>query len=327
MPDLPLPGEDEPRHPISVVSARTGLSQDILRVWERRYAAVLPSRRSGRQRLYTDSDVERLTLLHAATQGGRSISSVAGLSTEALAALVGEDIAARERLSTASPLSATPPASMAIADRNDIVGSALQLGRRLDSAGLDDLLRRVAIGIGMPAFMESVVAPLLRRVGDEWHAGALTIAQEHLISSRLNDIVAESMRSFAVHHNAPRILVTTPAGERHAIGALLAGAAAAVEGWNVLDLGVDMPADEIADAAISAGVRAVAVSVVYVEHPHAVMAELRRLRSRLPPTISLIVGGAGAGALASELSGIGIHVESSIHGLIAELRRVHGHPA
>ncbi|MEO9019251.1 MAG: MerR family transcriptional regulator, partial [Gemmatimonadaceae bacterium] len=108
MPDLPHPEQDEPRHPISVVSARTGLSHDILRVWERRYAAVLPSRRTGGQRLYTDSDVERLSILHAATQGGRSISSVAGLSTEALTALVGEDIAARERLSAAPALSAVP---------------------------------------------------------------------------------------------------------------------------------------------------------------------------------------------------------------------------
>ncbi|MEP6999111.1 MAG: MerR family transcriptional regulator [bacterium] len=312
MEDHSRAGQDEPRHPIAVVAERTGLSQDILRVWERRYTAVRPSRGSGGQRLYSDSDVERLSLLHAATRAGRSISSVVGLSTEAIAALVGDDIAARERRPAAAP---------PMADAPDIIGSALVLARRLDSAGLDDLLRRSAVGMGMLPFIETVVVPLLRRVGDEWHAGVMTIAQEHLISSLLNDIVAERIRSFAAHSAAPRILITTPAGERHAIGALLVGVAAAIEGWNVLDLGVDLPADEIADAAISADVRLVAISVVFVEHRHGVLAELSRLRSRLPHTVSILVGGAGAAALAPELSAIGITVQSTIHGLIAELRR------
>src|SRR5437868_1909438 len=94
---LEAPAPDTARHPIAVVAERTGLSQDVLRVWERRYGAVHPARASGGQRLYTDADVERLALLSAATRAGRSIAQVATLETSALAALVDEDIAARER--------------------------------------------------------------------------------------------------------------------------------------------------------------------------------------------------------------------------------------
>ena len=86
-----------PRHPIALVTERTGLSQDLLRVWERRYRAVVPTRGPGGQRLYSDADIERLSLLHAATRAGRSISRVASLADEALAELVEEDLAARER--------------------------------------------------------------------------------------------------------------------------------------------------------------------------------------------------------------------------------------
>lgn len=86
------------RHPIAVVSERTGLSQDVLRVWERRYGAVQPERGPGGQRVYSDADIERLGLLQAATRAGRSISQVVRLTTDEIAALVGEDIAARERL-------------------------------------------------------------------------------------------------------------------------------------------------------------------------------------------------------------------------------------
>src|SRR4051794_32783934 len=85
------------RHPIAVVAERTGLSQDVLRVWERRYGAVHPVRSPSGQRLYRDADVERLRLLNAATQAGRSIRHVAALSTEAISQLVNEDAAAREQ--------------------------------------------------------------------------------------------------------------------------------------------------------------------------------------------------------------------------------------
>ena len=34
----------EHRHPIKVVARRTGLTPDVLRVWEKRYGAVSPTR-------------------------------------------------------------------------------------------------------------------------------------------------------------------------------------------------------------------------------------------------------------------------------------------
>ena len=301
-----------PRHPIAVVTERTGLSQDALRVWERRYGAVVPARGPGGQRLYSDADIERLALLYSATRAGRSISRVAGLSTADLAALVEEDIAARQR---------RPTAAVAVSEVRDVVGDAMTLARALDAATLGDTLRRSVATLGVSTFIESVAVPLLRRVGDEWHAGRFTLAQEHLVSSLLHDIVAESMRSFTNQNGTDRLLVTTPAGERHAIGAVLVGAAAAVEGWNVLYLGADLPANEIADAAVAAKVRLVAVSIVYVERREAMIEEMRALRSRLPSSIGLIAGGSGASAMAADLATIGVPVESSVDDLLAGLRR------
>jgi methanogenic corrinoid protein MtbC1 len=301
------------RHPIAVVAERTGLSQDVLRVWERRYGAVRPARGPGGQRLYTDTDLERLALLHAATRAGRSIGQVAELPTDALVALVDEDLAARERR--------LPPA-VEVPAAGGVMDAALALARSLDAGPLDATLRRAAARLGVSAFLEGVAAPLLRRVGDEWHAGRLTPAQEHLVSSSVHDIIVETMRGLLTSDGAPRVLVATPAGDRHAIGAALVGAAAAVEGWHVLYLGADLPAAEIADAARTAGVRLVAISVVFVEQRERVLGELRALRARLPAEVALIAGGAGAGALAAELAAMGVRVESSIAGLVTELRRL-----
>src|SRR5512143_149241 len=127
MKELSNTSPSTPRHPIAVVTERTGLSQDVLRVWERRYSAVNPARGPGGQRLYTDADIERFNLLQAATRAGRSISRVARLSTESLAAMVKEDTEARER---------RPPSATAISENEDVVGSALAFARALDSAAL-----------------------------------------------------------------------------------------------------------------------------------------------------------------------------------------------
>ena len=309
---LPDAVESEARQPIAVAAERTGLSQDVLRAWERRYGAVRPARDAGGQRQYTDADIRRLGLLHAATRAGRSIGSVAALTTEQVASLVEGDLAARER--SAPPAMDSPVAS-------DTVNEAFAHSRALDASALDETLRRAATAMGVTSFIETVAVPLLRRVGDEWHAGRLAPPQEHLVSSVLHDIIVATMRAFPQRSGAPKVLVATPAGDRHAIGAALVGAASALEGWNVLYLGADLPAADIADAAKTAGVRIVAVSIVYTEDRARVLGEVRALRSRLPADMVLIAGGAGAMSLAPELAAMDVRVESSVAGLVAELRR------
>src|SRR5271166_5946292 len=75
-------------YPIQVVVRETGLSAHVLRVWEKRYGAVVPQRTATQRRAYSESDVHRLKLLRQATLLGHPIGSVAGLPDEALEALV-----------------------------------------------------------------------------------------------------------------------------------------------------------------------------------------------------------------------------------------------
>ena len=69
----------EAKYRVGMVSKMTGLSTHTLRMWEKRYAAVLPKRTDAGGRLYTDADVERLRLLHKLVQSGHSIGGIANL--------------------------------------------------------------------------------------------------------------------------------------------------------------------------------------------------------------------------------------------------------
>lgn len=302
------------RHPIGVAVQRTGLSADVIRVWERRYGAVRPGRGPGGQRVYTDADIERLRLLHAATRAGRSIGQVAGLDAAELGQLVAEDARARAPGDAGGDDGA---GSRAVRD-------ALELTLALDASRLDLMLRRSAAVLGVGSFVEEVAAPLLHRVGAEWHAGRLGVGQEHLVSSVLHDIVADTMRALVPQPGAPRVVVATPAGERHVIGAAAAGAAAAAEGWEVVYLGADLPARDIASAAVAAHARLVAVSVVHAGDRERLLAELRELRETLPRAVPVWAGGAGAALMAPALEEIGVQVGPDLRALLEELRRIAG---
>lgn len=288
-----------PRHPISVVSERTGLSLDVLRVWERRYGVVEPARAPGGQRLYSDQDVTRLRLLHAATGGGRSIGQVAHLDTRELAALVAEDD--DERIQTRRE---SPQTSLA----DDYVEQALARTLALDGGVLDMILRRAMTSLGLWVFAEGVVVPLLRRIGDGWHAREISPAQEHLASAAIRRVLLSATDLLPRAANGGNIVVVTPANDRHEMGALLTAAGATVEGWQVTYLGSDLPAEEIAMVAIETEARVVALSVTYITNRDQLLEELRTVRARVPADVAVLVGGIGAVTLKSDLAGTGIRV-------------------
>jgi len=285
-------------HPIAVVAQRTGLSRDVLRVWERRYGAVEPTRTAGGQRLYSDDDVSRFRLLAEATRHGRSIRHVAHLSTEALATLVATDAA--ERPAGESRHDATTSDSA--------IAEALRHVRQLDGSSLDRVLRRALASHGLPAFLEELVPSLMHRVGDEWAAGEITIAHEHLASAAVLAILFEAMRGLPEAPSARRLLVATPAGEYHAVGAALAATAAALDGWIVVYLGVDVPSAAIVSATAATEARAILLSVVYTEDRELLLRNLRAVRTDVPARVPIVVGGAAAHDAAALLAGEGLVV-------------------
>jgi MerR family transcriptional regulator, light-induced transcriptional regulator len=301
-------------HPISVVSERTGLTPDLLRMWERRYGVVEPARDEGGRRLYTDGDIERLKLLSQATSSsGRSVGQLVSLTVAQLQDVVRADEAAR--------WTAVRPPEQA-AGEQEFVARALDRTRALDAAGLEVELRRAAAIFGAWRFLESVVAPLFRRIGDAWHAGQLTIAQEHLASGVARPLLGELRSALPVAADAPAIVVATPAGERHEIGAMLVAGAAAVEGWRVVYLGADLPAAEIARATVETGARAVALSTVFAGEGGAPGREILALRELLPNDIALLVGGAASPRMNGTLETAGTTALADLDGLREYLRAV-----
>jgi methylmalonyl-CoA mutase cobalamin-binding subunit len=101
----------------------------------------------------------------------------------------------------------------------------------------------------------------------------------------------------------------------------MAAVVAEEAGWNVVYLGPNTPADEIAAGARQLGVRAVALSVVYRDDDHLIQEEIRKLRDYLDPDIPIFVGGRAVAALGRSLEADGIHVVRDLADLQDHLAR------
>lgn len=288
------PDRDRPRHPVRVAAERTGLSPHLLRMWERRYGVVDPARSESEQRLYTDGEIDRLRLLRRATLGGRSIGRVAELDDERLVGLIREDERGRAR--------APRPTGEEDGRVGEVVASAVRATEALEEEELERTLLRCAATVGLPRFLEEVAAPLLREVGRRWEAGTLDPAEEHLASAVLRRVVEHMMVTLGSRDDAPILVVATPAGERHELGALLAAATARAAGWRVRYLGADLPVSAIADVARRTGARAVGLSSIDVGEVEGVLKEVAALRRLLPDPVTLLVGGTAAAGCRDELA-------------------------
>lgn len=301
------------RHPIRVAAERAGLTPEVLRAWEGRYGVVDPGRTEGGQRRYSDRDVERLRRLRLVTDAGRRIGDVAPLAEEELEALLREDAEARIE---ARPAAIPPDAASRLREE------ALEAARSLDSPALRGILSRAVVGLTPAVVIEEIFAPLMRTVGEMWESGALDPGEEHLASGVVRRVLTgmlETVDVVAGREDAPRLLVATPAGQRHEIGALMAAVIAAVEGWRVTWLGSDLPAASIAAAARRVAPRAVALSVVHPADDPALVDEILALADAIRPGTTMLVGGRAAEAYEEALESAGAVRVGDLGRLRAEL--------
>jgi methylmalonyl-CoA mutase cobalamin-binding domain/chain len=283
------PGDPkQPRHPIQVVARRTGLTADVIRAWERRYAAISPTRTETGRRLYSDADIRRLALLRRAAAAGRRIGDVAGLTDKALGELVASD----EALEIKTGVQAPPATSVPVVGRylNDCITAV----EEIQPDTLESALETARIGLSTPVLLEEVITPLIHHIGEGWGSGTLRVAQEHMASAVLLPFLSRLHTRTAVSSEGPTVVVATPIRQRHELGALMAAVAATSEGWKVIYLGANLPAEEIAYVAASNNVRVVALSIVYPTDDPQLPDELQRLRTALPDNVALVVGGAAA---------------------------------
>jgi methanogenic corrinoid protein MtbC1 len=286
----------ERAYPIRAASKITGLSIDLLRAWERRYRAVVPER-NGRGRQYSQADLDRLILLKKLVDRGHSIGSVGSLDAPALEKLLGE---------------ATPAGAQA-----ELTQNILAAIENYDSYSAERELRRLAALLMPRDMVFQVILPLMRTVGERWHGGQLRIAQEHMVSAMVRNVLAGMLH---VEAAPAKVILATPEGELHELGILAGAMIVALSGLQPVYLGPNLPFEEILHAAKKTGARAIAMGVTMESEE--IRQQIWWLRLGLPRGMELWMGGAGANGIDLSVPGPDSVVIKDLNELEAECRRL-----
>lgn len=289
--------KEEHIHPIRYVALHTGLKPHLIRTWEDRYGVVHPKRTRGNRRLYCDSDVRRLRLLKSVVDSGHNISSVAPLPDEELARLLSREADARPPWEAP----AGTPAGGPVPDGVDggagrVVEEALHHVVQLDAVSLERLMGGAAVAMPRQAFLQDVVMPLFKRIGEMWRDGKLKIVCEHMASIVVRSMLYDMLRVSAVGETAPGIVIATPVGHWHELGALASALAALESGWRVYYFGPNLPSEEIVYAVKKLEARVLALSLSHHLDDNVLAGEMAKIRRLAGAGLRIIVGGGGAAA-------------------------------
>lgn len=287
----------QPHYRMGAVARMTGLSAHTIRIWERRYGAIQPSRSPGGDRLYSEEEVARLRLLHRLKEAGHSIGTVANLP-----------VAELERILSVSRPATPKPAELAVNPELPTAGARtrfLDAIARLDTRAADRIVSQLVGSLELGPLIHGFLTPVLEEIGTHWAEGRLDVAQEHAASAILRNQLSLLLRLYAGSQGGRCLVAGTPKDEWHEFGALLAALVAGSQDWRVVYLGANLPAGEIAQATRRVQAEKVLLSWVTAER-EATYAELTLLRQQVDPTVEVLVGGRAVQSLTEAPRGIAL---------------------
>lgn len=267
---------------IAAVERDTGLSKDVLRMWERRYGFPVPDRDDNGERSYPADQVDRLRLIKRLMDQGHRPGKLIATPTTELTAL------APRR--TKPPTASTPAMAEELAE-------LLAMIKQHDAAAYQQAMQQRLARQGLQRFVQDTVAPLTQQVGERWEDGSFEVFEEHLSTELTKRLLRQAISTLPGGARAPRILLTSVPDEAHVLGLLMVELLFALEGAACIPLGTQMPLLEIGRAALAHRANIVALSFSGAFPQRQIPALLQQMRQILPEDTALWVGGSGVARL------------------------------
>ncbi len=305
---------------IKEAAARTGVTVELLRAWERRYGVVAPTRTSGGYRLYDDAALARLRTMRSLVGDGWTPSAAAAAIRDGRAPAV-------EPLPDQRSTAPTAPAGGEVGDGEsgrsgaDSSGNAgprtapfddgaaapreafLAAAARLDEAGIEEALDAMLATGSFEAVADHHLQPTLAALGDGWEAGRIGIAGEHAASGAVLRRLAAAFQAAGTPSSGDGpVLVGLPPGARHELGALMFAIAARRAGLAVLYLGPDLPLADWVSTAERTKARAAVIGAPMAVDVTAA-SEVGQALRQADPTLPIAFGGAAGADAAAKLQG------------------------
>lgn len=269
---------------IGAVERDSGIARDTLRIWERRYGFPEPSRNDKGERVYPEDQLRRLQRIRRLLDQGMRPGKIVALGDIELGILEAE-------------LYPEMPS-------NENIDQVLKVLQSTNGSELEETLSHIYQQQGMKSFITETMIPLLRIVGERWATGQLQVFEEHLLSEVLTRFLNSEISVLQKTAKKPRVLLATLPGEEHTLGLLMVSALLSSRNITVINLGGEVPLDQIVSAVdrFQADVLGVTFSAAYQYEN--IRNNLTELRETIAEDIDIWTGGEGVKRLRKLPNGV-----------------------
>lgn len=190
---------------IQQVSELTNLSKQVIRKWETRYNIIHPKRLENGYRIYSYQEVCILLQIVNLINSGKTLK-------QAMHQIKAE---------TSFQQSMLLPQGTNEKKRKEYIEELLELlisnGEIGNDTNILHILQQAHHTLDLTTFLDELIIPYLRKVGELWFAGEWGEYQEALSSQVIHDFLVTLRREHQVNVDAPLVLGSCLPNERHDI--------------------------------------------------------------------------------------------------------------
>jgi len=297
----------EPMLPIQAVERETGVSKELLRMWERRYHFPLPSRDRQGDRIYPQDQVSKLRLLRRLIDTGFRPGKIIAMEASELENLLRSKYT--NRIESAPELESELIATL----------------KSRDVHVLREYLSHQMVKMGLQSFILEFLQYANPMVGDAWMRGLIEVHEEHLYTEQVQSLIRGAISGLRAATSAPHIMLTTPPEEAHTLGILMTEAMLRLDNVDAVCFGAQTPVRDIVQAAQKHHMNIVALSFSASFPASKAIEFLEELRFRLPLSIEIWAGGSALRSTRRSVEGVNFfHDLDSIRKAVLAWRQPQG---
>jgi len=222
---------------IYITSQLSGVASATIRMWEKRYQAIHPKRSSNGHRLYSETDIQKISLLFELTKQGHSIGKIASLPIEELKNILKKPLPNQQK-----------------SHHKEKLAKGLQnILMALQAYKLEIItheLEKARCELSAKDFAIEVMLPLIQQIEMKVYNHELTIAQEHTLSALIIFQAGQYINSnYTEISDSQKLMVIAGLdGELHDIGILISCLLCVHYHIKFIFLGTNLSADTLSEA-------------------------------------------------------------------------------
>lgn len=274
--------------PPSNLERETGLQVDTVRKWSSRYGWPKTASQNGLMG-YTREQISQLKLIARLVASGFRPAQVVGKSLRDL-----------DVMHTALC------ASVCETEWTEVTQYIISHLKKHEISEIEESLAHEMHKLGPARFAREIAAPLATGLGEAWSRSEIDIYQEHLCTSLLTSMLQTGIHQTRPQAKEVKVLITTPPGEQHTLGALMVQAVLSEAGIYSVFMGPDIPAFELPKAVQRCSPKVLALSFSFAYPQRKIESFLSNLRTNISADVEIWVGGGGVTSLKDkkEIDGI-----------------------